>query len=90
MAELKLKEDFISIYNVRDVSLKFYITYIITSIVFLRQLGYSLSILIVILIKFLLNTCVNACTLCSYYNIWGMTDKLLQKIYFLKNGKENM
>ena len=35
--------------NARDVPVTFYITYIITSVVFLTQLGYLLSILIVIL-----------------------------------------
>ena len=33
--------------NTRDVLVKFYITYIITSMVFLSQLGYLLSILII-------------------------------------------
>ena len=48
--ELKLKEDFFPCSNTRDVPVKFYITYIITSNILLDQLGYLLLMSIVILI----------------------------------------
>ena len=50
--ELKINKDFIPSSNTRDVPVKSYITYIITSIILFKQLGYLLLILIVILIQF--------------------------------------